>query len=123
MIDLSPAQAASRIVTLLKTSESQTLEFKRVSGKMVGNLERPSVWSEVSDWIDRHGSIANADLCRIAKVETLKASKMLGGWVGQGVLEALPDRGKRNMAYTKPAQGGEQPSLLSELADNNRDES
>ena len=35
MIDLSPAQAASRIATLLKTPESQTLEFKRVSGKMV----------------------------------------------------------------------------------------
>ena len=87
------------------------------------NLERPSVWNEVSDWIDRHGSIANADLCRIAKVETLKASKMLGGWVDQGVLEALPDRGKRNMAYTKPAQGGEQQSLLSDLADNNNGES
>ena len=36
MIDLSPAQATSRIATLLKTPESQTLEFKRVSGKMVG---------------------------------------------------------------------------------------
>lgn len=36
MIDLSTAQAASRIETLLDTAESQTLEFKRVSGKMVG---------------------------------------------------------------------------------------
>jgi ATP-dependent DNA helicase RecG len=36
MIDLSPAQAVSRIETLLNTAESQTLEFKRVSGKMVG---------------------------------------------------------------------------------------
>jgi ATP-dependent DNA helicase RecG len=36
MIDFSPVQAASRIATLLKTAESQTLEFKRVSGKMVG---------------------------------------------------------------------------------------
>ena len=43
------------------------------------NLERPSMWDEVSDWIDRNGSIANAELCKIAGVETLKASKMLGG--------------------------------------------
>lgn len=85
------------------------------------NLERPSVWNEVSDWIDRHGSIGNADLCRIAKVETLKASKMLGGWVDQGILERLTGRGKRNMAYAKPAQRGEQPSLLSDLTDNNDD--
>lgn len=83
------------------------------------NLERPSVWDEVSDWIDRKGSIANAELCKIAGVETLKASKMLGAWVEQGLLEPLPDRGKRNMAYTKPSQAGEQPSLLSGLEENN----
>ena len=85
------------------------------------NLERPSVWDEVSDWIDRNGSIANAELCKIAGVETLKASKMLGAWVEQGLLEPLPDRGKRNMAYTKPSQAGEQPSLLSGLEENNND--
>lgn len=87
------------------------------------NLERPSAWDEVSDWIDRNGSIANAELCKIAGVETLKASKMLGAWVEQGLLEPLPDRGKRNMAYTKPSQAGEQPSLLSGLEENNGDNS
>jgi len=85
------------------------------------NLERPSMWDEVSDWIDRNGSIANAELCKIAGVETLKASKMLGAWVEQGLLEPLPDRGKRNMAYTRPSQAGEQPSLLSGLEENNGD--
>ena len=35
MIDLSPAQSTTRIETLLDAVESQTLEFKRVSGKMV----------------------------------------------------------------------------------------
>jgi ATP-dependent DNA helicase RecG len=85
------------------------------------NLERPSAWDEVSGWIDRKGSIANAELCKIAGVETLKASKMLGAWVEQGLLEPLPDRGKRNMAYTKPSQAGEQPSLLSGLEENNGD--
>jgi ATP-dependent DNA helicase RecG len=86
---------------------------------MLLNLARPSVWDEVSDWINRQGSIANAELCRIAKVETLKASKMLGAWVEQGLLEPLPDRGKRNMAYTKPSRVGEQPNLLSGLEENN----
>jgi ATP-dependent DNA helicase RecG len=82
------------------------------------NLQRPTAWDEVSDWIDRHGSIANADVVRIAKIDTLKASKLLGAWREQGLLRALPDRGKRNMAYAKPTQSEEQPSLLSELQEN-----
>lgn len=32
------------------------------------NAKRPSAWDEVSDWIDRHGFIANADVVRIARV-------------------------------------------------------
>lgn len=46
---------------------------------------------------------------------------MLGAWVEQGLLEPLPDRGKRNMAYAKPSQAGEQPGLLSGLEENNGD--
>lgn len=84
------------------------------------NLERPSAWDEVSDWIDREGFIQNAKLCEIAKVDTLRASRMLVAWRDQGLLVPLPDRAKRNMAYTKPAKtGAEQGSLLSELEDNN----
>ena len=33
MIDLSPAQAASRITALLAAPESRTLDFKRISAK------------------------------------------------------------------------------------------
>lgn len=84
------------------------------------NLERPSAWDEVSDWIDREGSIQNAKLCEIAKIDTLKASKMLGAWREQGLLVPLPDRAKRNMAYTKPTKtGASQASLLSNLEENN----
>ena len=36
MIDLTPAQAAPRIEKLLAVHESRTLDFKRISGKMVG---------------------------------------------------------------------------------------
>lgn len=77
------------------------------------NHERPTVWDEVSHWIDAHGAIANSDLCHIADVDTLAASRMLRAWVDQGVLEPLPNRAKRNMAYTKPAQPAEQQNLLS----------
>lgn len=45
---------------------------------------------------------------------------MLVAWRDQGLLVPLPDRAKRNMAYTKPAKtGAEQGGLLSELEDNN----
>lgn len=82
------------------------------------NMERPTVWDEVSHWIDTHGEIANKDLCKIADVDTLKASRMLMAWVTQGLLEPLPDRAKRNTAYSKPTQPASQASLLSEAKDN-----
>jgi ATP-dependent DNA helicase RecG len=82
------------------------------------NMERPSIWDEVSDWIDRHSSLANADLCRIAGVDTLKASKMLKAWVEQGVLVQRPALAKRYTVYTKPTQPPAQGVLLSEAQDN-----
>ncbi len=82
------------------------------------NLERPTAWDEVSHWIDAQGSIANAELREIAKLDTLRASKMLAAWVEQGLLVVLPGRGKRNTAYTKPARPPEQASLLSIGPDN-----
>ncbi|MFZ4855299.1 MAG: hypothetical protein ACOYL3_02785 [Desulfuromonadaceae bacterium] len=82
------------------------------------NLERPTVWDEVSDWIDRNGALANADLCRIAGVDTLKVSKMLKAWVEQGVLVQPPVLAKRYTSYVKPAQPTAQGVLLSEAQDN-----
>lgn len=83
------------------------------------NLERPSVWDEVNDWIDRKGQIANSDLCRIAQVDTLKASRMLKTWLEQGVLVALADRAKRNMAYAKSTLADKPGDLFSTPTDNN----
>lgn len=83
------------------------------------NLKRPSAWDEVSDWLDRHGSIANADVVRIARVDTLKASKLLTMWRDQGLLAPLPDRAKRNMAYTRPNGAAAEVDLLSVMNDNN----
>lgn len=83
------------------------------------NAARPSTWDVVSDWLDRHGTIANADLVRIAGIDTLKASKQLVAWRDQGLLMAVPGRAKRNMAYRKPDGADGEPSLLSALGDNN----
>jgi ATP-dependent DNA helicase RecG len=84
------------------------------------NEERPPIWEQVSDWIDRQGPIANADLCQIAAVDTLKASRMLKRWVEQGVLVADSTRGKRNMVYRKPVENGlNEPGLFSAALDNN----
>ena len=96
----------------------QTLETA-VEGVAVTllNEERPPAWVEVSDWIDRNGPIANADVCGIAGVDTLKASKMLRGWVDRGLLEPLPGRARSNAAYLKPAVDAEQPSLLQDPGD------
>lgn len=85
------------------------------------NEERPPIWEQVSDWIDRNGAIGNASLCKIANTDTLKASKLLKRWVVQGVLVSDPTKAKRNMVYNKPLQsGGEaEVSLLSGGLDNN----
>lgn len=76
------------------------------------NEDRPAVWVEVNDWVERNGPIANADVCRIAAVDTLKASKMLRGWVERGLLEPLPGRARSNAAYRRPSQTDEQLGLL-----------
>jgi ATP-dependent DNA helicase RecG len=66
------------------------------------NLARPSVWDEVSDWIDRNGPIANSKLREISHLDTLAASKQLRNWVAQGVLVALPSASRQKARYTKP---------------------
>ena len=66
------------------------------------NEERPPLWVQVSDWIDRSGPIANAQLREISSLDTLGASKQLKQWVAQGVLVALPGASLKHMRYTRP---------------------
>lgn len=67
------------------------------------NEERPPVWEQVSDWMDRNGALSNSALCKIASIDTLKASKLLKRWVDQGVLLRDGSGGKRHTVYRKPA--------------------
>ena len=66
------------------------------------NEERPPLWVQVSDWIDRNGPITNSRLREISGLDTLAASKQLKQWVGQGVLVALPAPSRQQASYTKP---------------------
>ncbi len=85
------------------------------------NEERPPVWEQVSDWIDRNGPLSNSELCAIAGLDTLKASKLLKRWVAQGLLVSDTSRGKRHAAYLKPIGGADTfkaTGLLSTPSDN-----
>jgi len=84
------------------------------------NEERPPIWEQVSDWMDCNGPLANSDLCQIAGMDTLKASKMLKRWVEQGVLLRDDTAGKRHTVYRKPMPDGavETASSLSLALDN-----
>ena len=84
------------------------------------NEERPPIWEQVSDWMDRNGPLANSDLCQSAAVGTLKASRMLKRWVEQGVLLRDDAAGKRHTVYRKPLPDGmsETASSLSLTLDN-----
>ncbi len=70
------------------------------------NEERPALWVQVSDWIDRNGPIVNGKLRDISGLDTLAASKQLKQWVLQGVLVALPAASRQQASYTKPELAG-----------------
>jgi ATP-dependent DNA helicase RecG len=89
------------------------------------NEERPPIWEQVSNWIDRNGFITNGQLCGIASVDTLKASKMLKKWVGMEMLEVDMSKGKKNARYRKAGSAAERKfiGLLSGLSDNKKSSS
>lgn len=68
------------------------------------NENRPSVWEQVSDYIDKHGEIGNAQVRSLMQIsDTLRASKALKEWVNLGLLVvANPNAAKQNRRYTKP---------------------
>jgi ATP-dependent DNA helicase RecG len=89
----------------------------------LSNEEQPAMWDQVSAWMDRHGPISNKNLCDIAAIDTLKASKLLKRWVDQALLVADTSRAKRNMVYFKPGQElGAVQYPLSMALDNNPDD-
>jgi ATP-dependent DNA helicase RecG len=101
-----------------------TRPFLQQDGVMVVlmNEERPPIWEQVSDLLDRKRFITNSDLCKIANIDTLTASKLFSKWVVKGMLIPDKSKGKRGTRYSKPGQAVEQLSLflLSDHEDNKR---
>jgi len=87
------------------------------------NLARPSMWNEVSDWIERNGPINNSKLREISALDTLAASKQLRNWVTQRVLVALPATSRQMASYTKPELLAAPSDSLSMGLDNELDNS
>ena len=68
------------------------------------NQNRPSVWEQVTDYLEKHGTIGNAEVRQLLGTDdTLRASKQLKHWVEQGVLIVVnPDAGTNVRRYTRP---------------------
>ena len=69
------------------------------------NESRPSAWDQLLAYIERHGSIANADLRKLLRTEdTLWVSKLLRQLVDAGFLVvANPSAAKQHRRY-KPSE-------------------
>lgn len=75
------------------------------------NGARPSVWDQVSDYLDKHGEVGNADVRKILGTDnTLGVSRQLKSWVDDRLLEVVnPDSAKQTRRYRKPttSDGGD----------------
>jgi ATP-dependent DNA helicase RecG len=68
------------------------------------NENRPSLWEQVSQYVDQHGSIGNAEVRQLMGTENvLSVSKLIRDWVDRGLLVvANPQAGTRVRRYAKP---------------------
>ncbi|MEQ9406489.1 MAG: ATP-binding protein [Fuerstiella sp.] len=71
------------------------------------NQNRPGIWEQVSDYLDKNGTIANAQVRQLMGTDnTLGVSKQLKKWVQQGMLVvANPTAGTNVRCYAKPGDG------------------
>jgi ATP-dependent DNA helicase RecG len=81
------------------------------------NEQRPTVWDQVSDFIDKHGSISNKEVRKLSiSADVLEASKQLRAWVQKGLLTVIdPKAAKQHRRYSKPSTPPEAP-LFSKLS-------
>lgn len=73
------------------------------------NQNRPGIWEQVSEYLDKHGTIANVQVRQLLRSnDTLGASKLLKKWVQQGLLiVANPEAGTNVRCYMKPEAHGD----------------
>lgn len=64
------------------------------------NEARMSEWEQTEAYLDEHSTVSNRELRNILNVDQVKSSRMLRGWVDQGLLVIdNPDEGTRNRRY------------------------
>lgn len=75
------------------------------------NENRPSIWEQVSECIDQHGSIGNAEVRKLLGTDNvLAASKQIKKWVERGQLVVInPHAATQHRRYSKPSAPPEPP--------------
>jgi len=70
------------------------------------NEARPTIWKQVEQYLEKHGTIGNAEVRRLlGSDDALKASKQLRDWVRAGLLEVdNPEAGKSLRRYRRPGE-------------------
>jgi len=82
---------------------------------VVLNENRPTAWDQVSDFIEKNGSISNREVRTIIGSGVLEASKQLREWVQKGLLVVTnPEAAKQQRRYSKSGTPPEAP-LFSRL--------
>ena len=68
------------------------------------NVARPSVWDQVSAYLDKHGEVGNAQVRTVLRTDDpLKASRLLKTWVSLGlVVISNPAAAKQHRRYRRP---------------------
>lgn len=82
------------------------------------NLKKIEYWDTVSNYLDEHYKITNAQARGITMIsDTLKMSRMLNSWVEKKLLEKI-SRSKKDTYYKKPGQ--DIPKILLSMVDDNK---
>jgi ATP-dependent DNA helicase RecG len=99
------------------------LESEEAAGDLVTVVlmrdSKAPLWDAVSDWIDHHGPIGNAVVCRLGGLKTVKASRMLKLWTDMGLLRVVGSGDRRHRSYHKQAKAQHDSSFS--LTDENEE--
>lgn len=81
----------------------------------LSNQDRPTIWSQVEDYLERTGSIANAEVRALLHTDnSVRVSRLLKSWVELGVLELVDrDAPKQQRRYQRA--GASPGNLFSSL--------
>lgn len=78
------------------------------------NQNRPSVWEQVNDYLQQHGTIGNAEVRQILQTDDpIRTSRQLKEWVNLGLLEVANPESARKMRRYRKTGTESNPDLFS----------